>query len=189
MLSEDKRIRTRAQLKEWLAIEFNRYPLQGQRWLSYLFQISEGAVLHKHTKLLRTTEYHINAGHRLRASFYHARLMRLQNRYGLHVPVNCFGKGLMISHLYPVLMNSGITVGEYCRIMPGVKITGDDTPEDRTPVLGDHITLGAGCTVFGGIELADGITVGAGAVVNRSFSEPGINIAGVPARKVGGPVL
>ena len=49
------------------------------------------------------------------------------------------------------------------------------------------ITLGAGCIVIGGVELADGITVGAGAVVTKSFLEPGITIAGVPAKKIGGP--
>ena len=31
----------------------------------------------------------------------------------------------------------------------------------------------------------DSITVGAGAVVTRSFLEPGIHIAGVPARQIG----
>lgn len=185
MLSEDKRIHTKAQLKAWLAVEYERYPIHGRRWLSYLLQISEGAILHRHTKLLRTTEYHINTGHKLRAAWYHMRLMRLQNRYGLHVPVNCFGKGLTIFHLYPILMNGNVTVGEYCRIMPGVKIVGDDTPEDHAPVLGDHVTLGAGCIVVGGVELADGITVGAGAVVTKSFPEPGITIAGVPAKKLG----
>ena len=185
MLSEDKRIRTKAQLKEWLAVEYERFPVHGRRWISYLFQISEGAILHRHTKLLRTTEYHINTGHTLRAAWYHMRLMRLQNCYGLHVPVNCFGKGLTIFHLYPILMNGNVTVGEYCRIMPGVKIVGDDTPEDHAPVLGNHVTLGAGCIVVGGVELADGITVGAGAVVTKSFPEPGITIAGVPAKKLG----
>ena len=39
--------------------------------------------------------------------------------------------------------------------------------------------------LLGGIELADGITVGAGAVVTKSFPEPGISIAGVPAKKLG----
>ena len=70
--------------------------------------------------------------------------------------------------------------------MPGVKIVGDDTPEDHAPVLGDHVTLGMRCTVMGGVTLADGITVGAHALVTKSFLEPGIKIAGVPARKLGG---
>ena len=185
MLPEEKRIRSREELQEWLELELRPYRLGGMQKLLNLIDGNEAAILRRHMVLLRTTEYHINTGHTLRAAWYHMRLMRLQNRYGLHVPVNCFGKGLTILHLYPILMNGNVTVGEYCRIMPGVKIVGDDTPEDHAPVLGDHVTLGAGCTVLGGIELADGITVGAGAVVTKSFPEPGISIAGVPAKKLG----
>ena len=33
--------------------------------------------------------------------------------------------------------------------------------------------------------LADGIIVGAGSVVTKSFLEPGIILAGVPAKKIG----
>ena len=188
MLSEDKRIHTKQELREWLALEHSRYPLTARHLLPYLFQWSEGAVLHRHTTLLRTTEYHLNNGHRLRAAWYNARLIRLQTRYCMHVPLNCLGKGVQIAHLYPLQMNWGMSVGENCRILPGVMILGDDTAENRAPTIGDHVTLCAGCKIFGDVQLADHITVGAGAVVNRSFTEPGITIAGVPARKVGGPV-
>ena len=78
MLSEDRKIKTRAQLRETLAIECARYPLSPRRVIPYLLQISEGAILHRHIKLLRTAEYHINTGHKLRAAWYHMRLMRLQ---------------------------------------------------------------------------------------------------------------
>lgn len=185
MLKEDKRIQTKAQLKEWLDEEYKRYPIYGRRYFSYLFQISEGAILHKHTKLLRSTEYHTNAGHRLRAALFFARLMRFQNRYSIHIPLNCFGKGLTLYHNSPVMVNGKVTVGEGCTIMPGVSIVGDDRPDEGIPVLGDNITLGIGCTVLGDVYLADGITVGAGAVVTHSFYEKGISIAGVPAKKVG----
>ena len=185
MLSEDKCIQTRADLREWLALEYRRYPLTARHILPYLFQSSEGAVLHRHTKLLRTTEYHLNNGHRLRAAWYNARLLRLQTRYSLHVPLNCLGKGVQIAHLYPLQMNWGMSVGTDCRILSGVMILGDDTTENRAPVIGDHVTLCAGCKIIGGVQLADNITVGAGAVVTKSFLEPGVIIAGVPAKIIG----
>ena len=37
---------------------------------------------------------------------------------------------------------------------------------------------------LGGATIADGIAIGAGAVVNKSFAEKDITIAGVPARKI-----
>lgn len=38
--------------------------------------------------------------------------------------------------------------------------------------------------MFGDIRIADGIVIGANSVVNTSFLEEGITIAGAPARKV-----
>jgi serine O-acetyltransferase len=46
------------------------------------------------------------------------------------------------------------------------------------------VELGIGAKVIGGVTLADNIRVGANAVVTKSFLEPGITIAGVPAVKV-----
>jgi len=184
MLSEDRKIKTRAQLKETLAIECARYPLSARRIVPYLLQISEGAILRRHTVLLRKTEYYRNTGRRVLAALFEARLMRLQNRHALHIPLNTCGKGLQIFHLFPVCMNGNVTVGEYCRILPNVSVIGDDTAADLAPTVGDHVTLGIGCTLLGGITIADGVTVGAGAVVTKSFLEPGITVAGVPAKKI-----
>ena len=39
--------------------------------------------------------------------------------------------------------------------------------------------------MFGRIEIADGIAIGANAVVNKSFLENNISIAGIPAKKIG----
>ncbi len=186
MLSEERKIKNRAQLQEALALECARYPLSSRRILPYLLQLSEGAILRRHTILLRKTEYYRNTGRRLLAAFYEARLMRLQNRYALHIPLNTCGKGLHIYHLFPVCMNGNVTIGEFCRIMPNVNVIGDDTKGNQAPTVGDHVTLGIGCTLLGNIRIADNITVGAGAVVTKSFTEPGIRIAGVPAVKIGG---
>lgn len=182
MLSEDRKIKTRAQLREYLAADCTRYPLSARRIVPYLLQISEGAILRRHIVLLRKTEYYTNTGRRLLAAFYHARLMKFQNRYCLHVPVNSCGKGLWIAHVAPVLINGNATVGEYCFIAPMISLAGGSY--DDAPTLGDHVQVGIGSLIVGGITIADGITVGAGAVVTKSFLEPGITIAGVPARKL-----
>ena len=44
--------------------------------------------------------------------------------------------------------------------------------------------IGVGVVIIGDVEIADNIVIGANAVVNKSFLEPGITIAGVPARKI-----
>ena len=183
MLSEERKIKSRAQLKEYLAADCARYPMSARRILPYLLQISEGAILRRHILLLRKCEYHTNTGHRLRALLYHARLMKFQNRYCLHVPLNSCGKGLWIAHVAPVLINGNATIGEYCFLAPMISLAGDE--QDLAPTLGDHVQVGIGSLLVGDIRIADGITVGAGAVVTRDFLEPGITIAGVPAKKLG----
>lgn len=46
------------------------------------------------------------------------------------------------------------------------------------------IYLGAGSKLLIGVNLADNIIVGANAVVTKSFNEPNIVLAGIPARKI-----
>ena len=52
------------------------------------------------------------------------------------------------------------------------------------PTIGNNVVVGVGAIVLGGGTVADGIAIGAGAVVNKSFEEKDIAIAGVPARKI-----
>lgn len=46
------------------------------------------------------------------------------------------------------------------------------------------IYLGADSKLLIGVNLADNIIVGANAVVTKSFNEPNIVLAGIPARKI-----
>ena len=183
MLPEDKRIRSRAQLREWLAVELAPYALGGMQKLLNLIDGNEAAILRRHMILLRTTEYHINASHRLRAGLWKLRLRRLQNRYGMHVALNCCGKGLQIAHVGPILMNAHVTVGERCCFHFNTAVVAGGT-DNGVPTLGDGIVVGLGAVLLGGVTLADGIAVGANAVVNKSFPEPDITVAGAPARKI-----
>lgn len=183
MLSEDKKIKTRAQLKEYLDVELKPYKLHGRQYIAYIFQISERAILRKHTILLRKTEYYLNSGHKLIGELYHARLAKMQNKYAFRIPLNCCGKGFRIVHVSPVGVNDNSTVGENCRINICAYLLGDDNGMGAT--LGDNVIIGSGAKIVGGVTLADNITVGAGAVVTKSFDEPGVTLAGVPAKIIG----
>ncbi|MDM7919729.1 MAG: hypothetical protein QUS12_11250 [Methanosarcina sp.] len=50
--------------------------------------------------------------------------------------------------------------------------------------MGNNVYIGPGAKIFGDIEIADGIAIGANSVVNKSFTEPNIGIAWIPARKI-----
>lgn len=97
---------------------------------------------------------------------------------GFSIGLNCFGKGLSISHIGTIVVNHNARIGENCRLHVCVNIgTG-------SPVIGDNVYIGPGAKLFGKINIADNIRIGANAVVNKSFNEEGITIVGVPAHKV-----
>jgi acetyltransferase-like isoleucine patch superfamily enzyme len=88
-----------------------------------------------------------------------------------------------------------ITIGEGCRLGPGVFVTASDygvmpsqaiteqARNERDIVIGDGVWLGAYVFVGAGVEIGDGCVVSAGSVVTRSLPAGSI-AAGVPARVV-----
>jgi serine O-acetyltransferase len=180
MLEKSKRINTKKDLKDWLSVEISRYKING---IKYLLQITEGAILKKHQILLRKAEFHYNTGHKLRYLFYYVRLLKIQSKYSLHIPLNCCAKGLHLMHVGPILINGNASIDEFCSIHIGTGIVaGGGT--DFAPTIGQHVVLGIGAKIVGGVHVADGIAIGANAVVTKDFLEPDIAIAGVPAKKI-----
>lgn len=59
------------------------------------------------------------------------------------------------------------------------------TADGFSATIGDYCHLGANSVILNGIRLGNNVTVGAGAVVTKSFEEDNIVIAGVSARIIG----
>ena len=55
----------------------------------------------------------------------------------------------------------------------------------KCPTIGNNVDVGYGATIIGDITIADDVIIGANSLVNKSFNENGIIIAGVPAKKIG----
>lgn len=108
----------------------------------------------------------------------------LGSKCGFSIPINTVGKGLCIAHIGPIIINPHASIGENCRVHVGVNIGADARIHDAAPTIGNRVYIGPGAKIFGNVQIADGIAVGANAVVNKSFLEPDISIAGVPARKI-----
>ena len=86
-------------------------------------------------------------------------------------------------HVGPILVNDKAAVGECCSLHIGTGIVAGGV-NDLAPVIGNHVVIGVGAKIVGNVHLADGIAVGANAVVTKDFFEPDIAIAGVPAKKI-----
>ncbi|MBQ6886395.1 MAG: hypothetical protein IJN54_02635 [Lachnospiraceae bacterium] len=169
-------IQTKQQLKEVLQIEGKIY---GKKWyFSLPVLLTERQVLYKHMKYLRKAEYAAN-NRKLSRYWYLTRLLRIQTRYGISIPLNVVEEGFEIVHLGSVIINCNAHIGKYCRVHPGVCVGAN---HDKAPTIGEHVYLGPGAKVFGDIILADEIQVGANAVVNKSCDKKGAVLAGVPAK-------
>lgn len=107
--------------------------------------------------------------------------------FGLEVTPRCeIGPGLFFPH------TSGTVVGAwrigrdatiYQNVTVGSKKLDMGFDTCTRPEIGDHVILGAGCKVLGGIRIGDHATVGANSVVLETVESNSI-VAGVPARLV-----
>lgn len=139
-----------------------------------------GKIL-KFQKLLRKEEYYFNNNRKIMSFFYRYKKENLGIKLGFEIPRNTFSYGLNITHTGMRIVNKNCKIGVNCRIHTGVNIGGT---EDYAPQIGDNVYIGPGAKIFGDIHIADNIKIGANAVVNKSFLNPGVTIAGVPAKIV-----
>jgi len=108
------------------------------------------------------------------------RYTRVQLLTGCTIPLGVFGEGLTIFHTGSIVVNGKTRIGRNCCIMNNVNI-GANNGEIESPRIGDNVYIGPGAVIFGNIEIADNCWVGANAVVNKTVSEKGSVLLGVPA--------
>lgn len=159
-----------------------------QKWSPFSSFWSPASVILAWQRLLRKVEYYHNCKTSLYWMPYYAylwhKLQQSSIKLGFSIPLNVFGPGLVIVHWGTVIVAQNAKVGANCWLHSGTHIAVRTPYSEEAPKIGDDVMIGAGARILGGIELADRIIVGANAVVTKSFTEPSITIAGVPARKI-----
>lgn len=94
------------------------------------------------------------------------------------------GEGVVFYHRGNIVINPNARVGDGC-YFHGTCCIGNSHPgETKCPIIGKNVDIGYGAVILGDIHIADNIVIGANSVVTKSFDEPGIVIAGAPARKI-----
>lgn len=84
------------------------------------------------------------------------------------------GVGAIVNH--GAIVDHDCAVGAFCHVAPHATLGG-------AVRLGRRVLVGSGAIVLPGIEIADDIVVGAGAVVRHDLTEAGTYV-GVPARRI-----
>jgi len=172
---------------DYASLYKNTHPTFIDRMLNRIFE-DENWEIWSYQKALRKAEYLNNCNHsimgKIRYAFALKNLHKIGNKLGFYICLNTFGPGLSIGHPGMIIVNADSRIGANCHIHPGTVIGTQAGPVSKTPVLGDNIHIGPGVIIFDKIEISDNIAIGANSVVNKSFTESGITIAGVPAKKI-----
>lgn len=89
-----------------------------------------------------------------------------------------FGPGFVLIHSQGVVINGAVRGGSHVYIEHQVTIGAE---KGVSPVIGDHVFIGAGAKIVGPVTVGDGARVGANAVVVKDVPA-GVTVGGVPAR-------
>ena len=142
-------------------------------------------LLRKYKIYLRKEEYYLN---NVKCNKFHIfmRLWNLRkknklgNKLGVLIPPNTFGKGLMIMHHGEIIVNPSAKIGEYC-ILHGGNCIGNNGKDEDALIIGNHVDIGIGAKIIGGVIIADGVKIGANAVVVKNCQNKEKVLVGVPA--------
>lgn len=174
-------IYTRKELKEYLIqdAKANRRTSTSSRFF--------GDEIWKFQKVMRKCDYFSckkkdNFLFTIPFAFYKLRYHRLSVKLSFSIPYNIFGKGLSIAHYGTIVINGKSIIGENCRIHSCVNI--GVSGKSNAPKIGNNVFIGPGVKIVGDISIADGVCLGAGAVVVKSITEPDTTWGGVPAKKI-----
>lgn len=116
--------------------------------------------------------------------YYTYKVYRLSEQLGIEIPTKNIGEGLLLHHFGSTIVNGAAKIGKNLQLHGNNCIGNKGGHNSPNPIIGDNVTLGVGAKIIGGVHLANGIIVAAGAVVIDSFEEENIVIGGVPAKKI-----
>lgn len=91
-----------------------------------------------------------------------------------------FGPGLIILHSLGLVINKAVRGGVNVVLEGGVTLGAE---RGISPVLGDHVFVGTGAKVLGGVRVGNRVRIGANAVVVKDVPDDATAV-GVPARVV-----
>ncbi len=118
---------------------------------------------------------------KLLSGIYHLLFKLVQIVTGIELPCEVpLGSGFVIDHFGGIVVSGYARFGAHCRIRTGVVIGIARVGDTAAPQFGDHVDIGAGAKIIGGIRIGNHVSIGANAVVLCDVPDNCIAV-GVPA--------
>ena len=177
-------IKTKKDLKKYLMYEKKLYT-ETPRHLLHLWLIKDETYsLWRIMHSLRHLEYHVNNAHYIRSLLWERRKNYLANKCGVIIHPNCAEIGLRIWHAGSVKIHPDARLGKNCQLHGDNCLGNKGTPMSGAPKIGGNVNVGVGASIIGPISIPDNVTIAANAVVAKTFTKPGIVLAGIPAKEI-----
>lgn len=171
-------------LKTYIARDgIGYFPFLSKGYIIEWLVKSEQYYIREYLFLLRKEEYFtFIRPNKLLKYYYQAGKNRLGAKLGFFISAGCFDAGLKIWHSGSIIVNPKSRIGKNCNLHGNCCIGSKVGFPDDLPVIGDNVDIGQNAQVLGGITIADGVKIGAGAVVVKSVLEEGVTVVGVPGK-------
>ncbi len=110
---------------------------------------------------------------------------KLKKKTGIEIhPGATIGKNLFIDHGVGIVIGETAVIGDNVTIYQGATLgTTGKVIENRHPIVGDNVIIGAGAIILGPLKIGNNAKIGAGAVVLGDVEENS-TVVGVKAKKV-----
>lgn len=151
-----------SKLNECLSIEKQLYQEIGYkgRLHAYISKCEVGA-LYEYMRVLRKDEYYTNKMScnvidKVKSRYYRRKHNIMGIKLGISIPVNTFGKGLLIYHSQGIIVHKDSRCGEFCKLH-GMNCIGNNGTGDgcnNVPQIGDCVDIGVGAIIIGNVHLA-----------------------------------
>lgn len=109
---------------------------------------------------------------------------QLSNKTGIELFPGCAEIGVKFHHGKSVVSKDA-RIGRDTIILSDTTLGGVGGKRNNgAPTIGERCFVSSGVRIIGNITIANNVVIGANAVVVKDISEPGITVAGIPARKI-----
>jgi serine O-acetyltransferase len=142
---------------------------------------SKNYILH-YLRSMRIVAFYSNTNKNkylsIQYNYHRFKFKKLGLKLGFSIGYNAFGYGLLIPHYGTIVVNEEIKAGNYCVLHTSTCIGGSDK------IIGNGLYLSSGGLIMGkNITLGDNVSIAANSLVNSSFKESNLLLAGSPAIK------
>lgn len=184
-------IKTKKELRDILNYERKRWkmspittPLGWVKMELFLFFHPGGPYLYMYC--LRNLEYYSQKASRFSIIrlYYAYKLKVLSLRTGIELAPGVAELGVKPNH-GKCIISKYANIGQDTVIVGYVTIGGiGGTRDNGAATIGKRVFISSGVRIIGPVHIADGVVIGANAVVVKDIDEPNITVVGAPAKKI-----